>query len=82
MVKTQVVRDFLLETIGPAVCFGNNCFKVQLGTGDSAETVIGICHLVILGGNGKEFDGCVAAITAKFVCADYVWKIAPLGFPH
>lgn len=65
MMKTQVVRDFLYDTIGPAVNFGRNCFKVQLGNGPQAEKACGVCHLVILGGDGKELDGLCGCNHAK-----------------
>lgn len=64
--KNKILRDFITATMKPIVGFGNNCFKVQIGMGTESEEVIGMFHIVLLGGDGKELDNLCGCNPAKY----------------
>lgn len=61
----SVLRDYLATIMEPLVGFGRNCFKVQLGQGEFSEIVIGMFHICVIGGDGKEKDGLCGVSPAK-----------------
>ena len=51
------MRDYLVDILEPVIKFGDNLFRLQIGTGPEAQCILGAIHICCLCGDGKELDG-------------------------